>query len=113
MFSDENQGPVGGSDRGRKFRRLQNQEGSGGAEVDVQRKFRVNRPNENAQRQYKLQEQPNGEAFSRPRKPEFREQPRLQAQPQERRLPQQPKEQPPQGNKKFACGQPGEPPCKQ
>ncbi|AZO70913.1 MULTISPECIES: caspase domain-containing protein [unclassified Mesorhizobium] len=113
VFSDENQGPVGGSDRGRKFRRLQNQEGSGGAEVDVQRKFRVNRPNENAQRQYKLQEQPNGEAFSRPRKPEFREQPRLQAQPQERRLPQQPKEQPPQGNKKFACGQPGEPPCKQ
>jgi uncharacterized caspase-like protein len=111
VFSDENQGSVGRNDRGRKLRRLQNEEGSGGAEVDVQRNFKVNRPNENAQRQFKLQEQPNGEAFSRPRRPEFRAQPRPEV--QERRLPQQPKQQQPQGNKKSACGNPGEPPCKE
>ncbi|AZO33662.1 MAG: peptidase C14 caspase catalytic subunit p20 [Mesorhizobium sp.] len=93
VFSGENQGSAGGNDRARKFRRPQNEEGSVGPEVNVQRNFKVNRPNENVQRQLKLQENPNAQA---------------------RRLPQQPKEQPPQGNnKKFACGKPGEPPCKQ
>ncbi|UCI06903.1 caspase family protein [Mesorhizobium sp. B1-1-8] len=110
---DENQGSVSGNDRSRKFRRLQNEEGSAGPEVNVQRNFKVNRPNENPQRQLKLQEQPNAQVFSKSQRPEFRAQPRVQAQPQERRLPQQPKEQPPQGNKKPVCGQPGEPPCKQ
>ncbi|WP_430682252.1 hypothetical protein [Mesorhizobium australafricanum] len=92
VFSGENQGSASGNDGGRKFRRLQSEEGSAGPEVNVQRNFKVNRPNENAQRQFKLQENPNA---------------------QERRLPQQPKEQPPQGNKKPVCGNPGEPPCKQ
>ncbi|RWB74507.1 MAG: peptidase C14 caspase catalytic subunit p20 [Mesorhizobium sp.] len=93
VFSGENQGSAGGNDGARKFRRPQNEEGSVGPEVNVQRNFKVNRPNENVQRQLKLQENPNA---------------------QERRLPQQPKAQPPQGNnKKFACGNPGEPPCKQ
>ncbi|TIR25611.1 MAG: peptidase C14 caspase catalytic subunit p20 [Mesorhizobium sp.] len=93
VFSGENQGSTGGNDGARKFRKPQNEEGSVGPEVNVQRNFKVNRPNENVQRQLKLQENPNA---------------------QERRLPQQPKEQPPQGNnKKFACGNPGEPPCKQ
>ncbi|TGP56858.1 peptidase C14 caspase catalytic subunit p20 [bacterium M00.F.Ca.ET.230.01.1.1] len=92
VFSGENQGAAGGNDGGRKFRKPQNEEGSAGPEVNVQRNFKVNRPSENPQRQLKLQENPNA---------------------QERRLPQQPKEQPPQGNKKFACGNPGEPPCKQ
>ncbi|MDX8438044.1 caspase family protein [Mesorhizobium australafricanum] len=92
VFSGENQGSPSGSDGGRKFRRLQSEEGSAGPEVNVQRNFKVNRPNENAQRQFKLQENPNAQG---------------------RRLPQQPKEQPPQGNKKPVCGNPGEPPCKQ
>lgn len=93
VFSGENQGSTGGNDGARKFRKPQNEEGSVGPEVNVQRNFKVNRPNENVQRQLKLQENPNA---------------------QQRRLPQQPKQQPPQGNnKKFACGNPGEPPCKQ
>ncbi|MDX8516908.1 caspase family protein [Mesorhizobium dulcispinae] len=89
VFSDENQGSASGSDRGRKFRRLQNEEGSGGGEVNVQRNFKVNRP----------------------QRPEFSEQPRPEV--QERRQPQQPKQQEPQGKRKFACGNPGEPPCQQ
>ncbi|WP_217573627.1 caspase domain-containing protein [Mesorhizobium sp. GbtcB19] len=87
VFSNENQGSAGGNDVGRKFRRPQNEEGSAGAEVNVQRNFK-------------------------PQKQEFRAQPKVQVQPQERRLSQEPKQQQ-QGNKKPVCGQPGEPPCKQ
>lgn len=96
----------------KKFRKLQNGGGgSAGPEVNVQRNFKVNKPNENPPRQLKLQEKPNVQVFSKPQKPEFHAQPKPQV--QERRLPQQPNPQPPQGNKKPACGHPGEPPCRQ
>ncbi|MDX8459141.1 caspase family protein [Mesorhizobium humile] len=109
VFSDQNQGSPNGN---KKFRKLRNGGAdSGGAEV--QQNFKVNRPNENAQRQLKLQEKPNVQVFAKPPKPEFHAQPKFQVQQQERRLTQQPKEQPPQGNKKPSCGHPGEPPCKQ
>ncbi|RWM31911.1 caspase domain-containing protein [Mesorhizobium sp.] len=109
VFSNE--GSAGGNEGGRKFRRLQSEEGSGGPEVNVQRNFKVNRPNENAQRQFR-QERPS-EQMLRPRrsepKPEFRAEPRPQM--QERRVPQ---EQPqPQFKKKRSCGQPDEPACQQ
>ncbi|RRI05449.1 peptidase C14 caspase catalytic subunit p20 [Mesorhizobium tamadayense] len=130
------QGSANRSDRGRKFRRLQNEEGSAGGEVNVQRNFKVNRPDENAQRRFRQErpseqvlrpqrqepnenaqrqfrrERPN-EQVLRPqrleRRPEFREQPRPQM--QERRLPQQ---QPQEFKKKKpSCGQEGEPSCNQ
>ncbi|WP_095091930.1 caspase family protein [Mesorhizobium sophorae] len=111
------QGVVGPSDQApgngnKKFRKPQNGGGgSAGPQVNVQRNFKVNKPNENPQRQLKLQEKPNVKVFSKPQKPEFHAQPRPQV--QERRPPQQPNQQPPRGNKKPACGHPGEPPCKQ
>ncbi|RWK11330.1 caspase family protein [Mesorhizobium sp.] len=107
VFSNE--GSAGGNEGGRKFRRLQNQEGSGGPEVNVQRNFKVNRPNENAQRQFR-QERPNEQVLRPQRsepKPEFRAQPKPQM--QERRPPQQQ----PQFKKKPPCGQEGEPACQQ
>ncbi|KAA3450647.1 peptidase C14 caspase catalytic subunit p20 [Mesorhizobium sp. SARCC-RB16n] len=109
----------------KKFRKLQNGDGGpSGAGVGIQRNLKVNKLNENAQRQLKRQEKPNVQVFSKPQKPEFHAQPkpqvqerRIQQQPkpqvQERRIEQQPKPQPPQANKKPACGHPGEPPCKQ
>ena len=118
-FSDQ-----GSANGNRKLRRLPNgEEGSAGAGVNVQRNFKANKLNENAQRQLR-QEKPNVQEL-RPRRPQFQaqpkpqmqerrlQQPRPQPQIQERRLPQQPKEQPPQGNRKPTCGHPGEPPCKQ
>ncbi|TJV03237.1 MAG: peptidase C14 caspase catalytic subunit p20, partial [Mesorhizobium sp.] len=102
------QGLANRSDRGRKFRRLQNEEGSAGGEVDVQHNFKVNRPDENAQRRFS-QERPNEQVLRPQRqepKPEFREQPRPQM--QERRLPQ-----PQESKKKPSCGQEGQPSCNQ
>ncbi|WP_036257663.1 caspase domain-containing protein [Mesorhizobium sp. WSM3224] len=94
-------------DRSRKFRRLQNEEGSAGPEVDVQRNFRVNRPNENAQRQFG-QERPSEQAL-RPQRLERRpEEAQPRPQMQERRLPQ-----PQEFKKKPSCGQEGEPSCNQ
>ena len=103
------EGAATGNDKGRKFRKLPNVEGGSGAEVQVQRNFK---PNENAQRRFKLEEKPNVQVFSKPQKPEFHAQPKFQVQTQERRI-QPPKLQPPQGNKKPSCGHPGEPPCRQ
>ncbi|TGR88939.1 hypothetical protein EN852_040410, partial [Mesorhizobium sp. M2E.F.Ca.ET.209.01.1.1] len=40
VFSGENQGAAGGNDGGRKFRKPQNEEGSAGPEVNVQRNFK-------------------------------------------------------------------------
>ncbi|BAV47520.1 hypothetical protein MesoLj113a_18040 [Mesorhizobium sp. 113-1-2] len=117
-------GSANGNERNRKFRKLPNAVGgSAGGEVNVQRNVRVNKPNENVQRQVK-QEKPPAQVYSKPQRPEFRAQPKpeFQAQPKpqfqtqpkpqmrERRLPEQPKPQPPPGKKPF-CGHPGEPPC--
>jgi len=103
------QSVVGPGDQGtpngnRKLRKLQ----GGGEGAGVQGNVRINKPNENAQRQFRQQEKPNAQVFTRQQKPEFHAQPKPQA--QERRLVQQPR---PQGNKKPACGHPGEPPCRQ
>ena len=113
--NEQGAGPATGNEKPRKFRKLPTVEGgSAGGEVNVQRNFKVNRPNENPQRQFKLQEQPNAQVFSRPRKPEFQAQPRPQVQMQERRQPPATfKSQQPQAGKKPSCGHPGEPPCKQ
>jgi uncharacterized caspase-like protein len=115
VVNPNGQGSATGNEKGRKFRKLPAIEGgSAGGEVNVQRNFKVNRPNENPQRQFKLQEQPNAQVFSRPRKPEFQAQPRPQVHMQERRQPPAPfKPQQPQAGKKPSCGHPGEPPCKQ
>ncbi|MER9616712.1 caspase family protein [Mesorhizobium sp. M0207] len=118
-------------DGNRKFRKPQNGGGgSAGAEVNVQRNFKVNKPNEDPQRQLKLQEKSNLQVFSKPQKSEFHappkpqmqerglpQKPEFHAQPkpefhvqpkpqmQERRLPKQPP------GKKPSCGHPGEPAC--
>jgi len=99
------QGAGSGNDKGKKFRRPIGN-GSAGVEADVQHNFKVNKP--------------NVQVLSKQEKPEFHAQPKFQAQPQERRLtqqprqqPQQPRQQPQQANKKPTCGRPGEPPCKQ
>ncbi|MER9300470.1 hypothetical protein NKI38_28930 [Mesorhizobium sp. M0621] len=123
-------------DGNRKFRKPQNGGGgSAGAEVNVQRNFKVNKQNENPQSQLKLQAKPDVQVFSKPQKPEFHappkprmqerglpQKPEFHAQPnpefhvqprpqmQERRLPHQPRPQPPPG-KKPSCGHPGEPAC--
>jgi uncharacterized caspase-like protein len=91
------QGTVFGNDKGKKLRKLGGE--PAGGEVDVQRNFKVNKP--------------NAQVLSTQEKPEFHAQPKFQVQPQEKRLVQQPKPQPQQGNKKPSCGLPGEPPCKQ
>ncbi|CAN7630961.1 caspase family protein [Mesorhizobium sp. LjNodule214] len=113
VVNPNGQGSATGNEKGRKFRKLPAiGGGSAGGEVNVQRNFKVNRPNENPQRQFKLQEQPNAQVFSRPRKPEFQAQPRPQVQMQERRQPPAPfKPQQPQAGKKPSCGHPGEPAC--
>ena len=85
------------NDKGKKLRKLGGE--PAGGEVDVQRNFKVNKP--------------NAQVLSTQEKPEFHAQPKFQVQPQEKRLVQQPKPQPQQGNKKPSCGLPGEPPCKQ
>ncbi|RWM13678.1 MAG: peptidase C14 caspase catalytic subunit p20 [Mesorhizobium sp.] len=108
-FSDQNQGAANGN---RKFRRLPNADGgSAGAGTNVQRNLKQEKPNVQVLRPQKpeFQAQPKPQIQER----RLQQQPRPQLQMQERRLPQQPKEQPPQGNKKPACGHPGEPPCKQ
>ncbi|WP_095204128.1 caspase family protein [Mesorhizobium carmichaelinearum] len=137
------QAVVGPSDQApgngnKKFRKLQNSGGgSAGPATNAQRKFKVNKPNENPQRQLTLHEKPNVQVFSKPQKPTFHAQPKqefhaqpkpqvqerrpppqpkpeFRAQPkpqiQEQRLPQQPKPQQPPG-KKPSCGHPGEPAC--
>lgn len=98
-------GTGNGGDGGKKFRKQTGAAGGpAGAEVNVERNFKVNKP--------------NPQVLSKPVKPEFHAQPKLQVQQQERRVQQQPKPQgnnkpqPPQGNKKPTCGHPGEPPCK-
>jgi uncharacterized caspase-like protein len=92
-------GTGNGGDGGKKFRKQTGTAGGpAGAEVNVQRNFKVNKP--------------NPQVLSKPEKPEFHAQPKFQVQQQERRIQQQPKPQPPQGNKKPTCGHPGEPPCK-
>ncbi|OHV62446.1 peptidase C14 caspase catalytic subunit p20 [Mesorhizobium sp. LCM 4577] len=89
-----------GGDSGKKFRKLTgNGGGAAGAEVNVQHNLKVNKP--------------NLEVLSRQERPQFHVQPKLQLQPQERRLVQQPRQQPQQANKRPTCGHPGEPPCKQ
>ncbi|RTL93084.1 MAG: peptidase C14 caspase catalytic subunit p20 [Hyphomicrobiales bacterium] len=93
------QGAGSGNDKGKKLRKLTGTDGGpAGAEVNVQRNFKVDKP--------------NAQVLSRQVKPEFHAQPKFQVQQQERRIQQQPKPQPPRGNKKPTCGHPGEPPCK-
>lgn len=137
------QAVVGPSDQvpgngNKKIRKMQNSGGgSTGPEINVQRNFKVKKPNENPQRQLKPKEKPNVQMFSKPQKPtfhakpkqEFHVQPKAQvqerrpppqpkpefrAQPkpqiQEQRLPQQPKPQQLPG-KKLSCGHQGEPAC--
>ncbi len=88
---------AGPGDKGKKFRKpTSSGAGSTGGQGND---FRVGKP--------------NAQVLSRQEKPQFHVQPKLQVQPQERRLVQQPKQQPPQANKKPTCGHPGEPPCKQ
>ncbi|CDX42090.1 Peptidase C14 caspase catalytic subunit p20 [Mesorhizobium sp. SOD10] len=120
-FSDQNQGSANGN---RKFRRPQNgEEGATGAGTNAQRNFQRERPNVQVLRPQRpeFQAQPRPQVQERhlqqprpqPQTQERRLEQQPRPQPQERRLPQQPKEQPPQGNRKPACGHPGEPPCKQ
>lgn len=116
------QAVVGPSDQApgngnKKIRKRQNGGGgSAGPGVNVQRNFKVNKPNETPQRQLKLHEKPNVQVFSKPQKPKFHAQPKpeFRAQPkpqiQEQRLPQQPKPQQLPG-KKLSCGHQGEPAC--
>ncbi|MGX7872559.1 caspase family protein [Mesorhizobium sp. ORM6] len=90
--SEQGTGSPNANVRNRNLRKLPNAGGgSAGGEANVRRNFKANKPNENAQPQFK-QEKPNARAL-RPQRPEFQAQPKRQPQVQERRL-QQPRPQP-------------------
>lgn len=77
-------GSANGNEKGRKFRKLPTVDGGpAGGDVTVHRNFKVKKPNENPQRQFKLQEKPNVQVFSKPKRPEFHAQPKpeFRAQP--------------------------------
>ncbi|WP_342634310.1 caspase domain-containing protein [Mesorhizobium hawassense] len=96
-LAPDGQGTGNGGEGGKKFRKLTgNGGGQAGADTNVQRNVKVNKP--------------NVQVLSRQEKPQFQVQPKPQAHQQERRLPELAKQQP---GKKPTCGHPGEPPCKQ